>query len=80
MKAYRGRRGIAPVILYLSTRWKCVQVVNFMSQLFSPRERTLVPQPFVYFEQEKNLLLPPGSKPHTIQPLGQSLLSQLIIT
>ena len=36
MKAYRGSRRIAPLILNLNTRWKCV--VNITTRSFYPGE------------------------------------------
>jgi hypothetical protein len=41
MKAYSGSRGIAPLILNLSTRWRWV--VNFTPQLLYPQKISLVP-------------------------------------
>jgi hypothetical protein len=41
IKAYRGIRGIAPLILNLDTRWS--PVVIFMPQLLYSEERTPVP-------------------------------------
>jgi hypothetical protein len=41
MKAYQRSRGIAPLILNLSSRWKIV--VDFTPWQFYPKERTLVP-------------------------------------
>jgi len=41
MKAHRRSRGIAPLILYLNTRWGWV--VNCIPWLLYPQERTLVP-------------------------------------
>jgi len=41
MKAYRGSRGIVPLIFNLST--KCGCVVTIISELLYPWERTLVP-------------------------------------
>jgi hypothetical protein len=38
MKEYRGRRGIAPLILNIGARWR--GVVKFMPSWFIPRERT----------------------------------------
>jgi hypothetical protein len=40
MKAYRGIRGIAPVVLILGTSWK--RLVNFTPQQLWLRERTTV--------------------------------------
>jgi hypothetical protein len=40
MKAYRGNRGTAPLILNISTRWP---VVNFTRRPFYPRESSPVP-------------------------------------
>ena len=40
-KAYRGSRGIAPLIFNLSTRCGCV--VKIISKLLYPWDRTLVP-------------------------------------
>jgi hypothetical protein len=40
MKAYRRSRGIAALILNLSTRWKIV--VDFTPWPLYPRERTMV--------------------------------------
>jgi len=41
VKTYRGRRGVATLILNLDTRWSWV--VNFMTRPFDPWERTTVP-------------------------------------
>ena len=41
MKAYKGSRGTAPLILNLGTRWKWV--INFTSHSLCPREKTAVP-------------------------------------
>jgi len=41
MKAYRGSKGIAPLIFNLRTRFGCV--VKIISKLLYPWERTLVP-------------------------------------
>jgi len=41
MKAYRGNRGIAPLIFNLSTRCGCV--VKIITKLLYAWERTLVP-------------------------------------
>jgi hypothetical protein len=39
MQAYRGRRGMAPLILNLDNRW--TSVVAFMSWTFSPGKEPL---------------------------------------
>jgi hypothetical protein len=41
MKAYSGSRSIAPLILYLDTRWGCV--VNIMPLLIYPRKEPWYP-------------------------------------
>jgi hypothetical protein len=41
MKAYRGRKGTAPLILHLGTRWSLV--INLKLRPLYPREITLVP-------------------------------------
>jgi hypothetical protein len=40
MEAYRGNRGIAPLILHLGTAWR--RVVNFIPRPLCPRESTPV--------------------------------------
>jgi hypothetical protein len=62
MKAYRARRGIAPLILNLGTRWKIV--ANLTPRPLYPRARTQVHIEYKtgweqnrdgYFGEEKNL-------------------------
>jgi len=80
MKTYWGYKGITPLILSLSTRWREVsgQVVSIMTCPGWCTHRKKLQYPLSgrfggyrswsgYFQEQKNLLLPPGCEPWIIQ-------------
>jgi len=80
MQAYRWRKGIAPVILNIRTKWRWV--VNFMPCCFTSRKTPIYPLnrrlggPQSWsgcFWEEKFLLPWLRLEPQTIQPVAQSL-------
>jgi len=71
MKAYKQKRDITPLILYLGTRQ--TQTINFMPQLFYALERTLVPikQKVQWMIRRSKKVLPlPRLKPQIVQPIA----------
>jgi hypothetical protein len=64
LNAYRGSRGIAPLILRLGTRWRWV--ISFTPRpLWSP-----VPNEQETAGDEKNLSSPPPTEPRIFQPIA----------
>jgi hypothetical protein len=62
MKAYRGSRGIAPLIPNLGIRWRWM--FSFTLQLLYCQGKRVNPRAEVDdFREEKNLLHQPGIKP-----------------
>jgi hypothetical protein len=77
MKTYRGRKGIAPLILKLGARWRW-EINGTPSPLYPGKERRNplnkrrggpLSRPGG-FGEEKNLLPPPGIKPRFVQSLA----------
>jgi len=75
MKAYRGSRGINPLILNFGARWR--SVINITPRLLHPQKEPDYPvqrrvggrqSQAGHFEGDKNLLALPGFEPRTIQP------------
>jgi hypothetical protein len=79
MKAYRGSRHVAPLVLNLGIRWS--RVVNFMPQLLYHRKRTLIHieyetgwtrEPFqMFWIREKYSCILSAFKALTCQPVAQ---------
>jgi hypothetical protein len=79
LNAYRGSRGITPLILSLGTRW--MSVVNITPRPLYPQERTLLqieyeagwaPEPVWTFRRGEKALVPTGIRtpdiPHESKP------------
>jgi hypothetical protein len=84
MKAYRGSRGIAPLILNLYSRWRGVVYLHNQATLFPPSPGKEVQDPLNrrqgrahswsgQFEEEKRLFSLLGIEPAAIQAVAQSL-------
>jgi hypothetical protein len=61
MKAYRGSRGIAPLVFNIGTVWRWVAT-------FTPRPQSR----YGRFGEEKNFLCLPGFEPRFFQPVAKS--------
>jgi len=68
MKAYKHKRNITPLILYLDTRYR--QIINSRPQLLYPLEGTLVPikQKVQWMFRSENVLPLSRLKPQIVQP------------
>jgi hypothetical protein len=88
IEAYWGNGGIAPLILYLGTRWRWV--VSFMPRpLYLQGKSPMYPLDRRLGEsqsrsgrggEEKNSQPPPGLEPSIIQPVAQRCITEQLST